>query len=184
MKINTDIVKKVLDKSIFGPMDVEFIVRKTEPSTYQRDEYFEIIIYVDLERFMPIGNNYDREYENFLYSIEDTMVFGLALLGLSDNDVLISLEYDNRDSIDKLLYQMTRKLQLKLSEEFNVPFDELVGVGFYFYGTDIDNPYIRIESNLYDLPDPIDETRAEDISRDIFYKEKSLSDEYDLDIVY
>ena len=186
MGINLDVVRKVLGKALFDPMGVEFVVSSIPPSEYSRDETIQIIIYVDLERFMPIGNSYDREYENSLYSIEDSLEYGFALLGMDSNDFIPYFEYINRGSIDKILNRMDKKLFLKLSDEFGVSYDELdkSETGFYFYGADSQNPYIRIEANLYDLPDPIDESRAEDISREIFYEEKPLSNEYDIDIVY
>lgn len=188
MGINLDVVRKVLGKALFDPMGVEFVVSsiRYNSSEYSRDETIQIIIYVDLERFMPIGNSYDREYENSLYSIEDSLEYGFALLGMDSNDFIPYFEYINRGSIDKILNRMDKKLFLKLSDEFGVSYDELdkSETGFYFYGADSQNPYIRIEANLYDLPDPIDESRAEDISREIFYEEKPLSNEYDIDIVY
>jgi|TARA_R110001599_G_scaffold22743_8_gene83838 hypothetical protein len=189
MDINLDVFKKVLEKAIFGPLGVHFNVKTTNRGgMFSRDEHIEIKIFVDLEKFMPVGNDYNPEYEDSLYSIEDTLEYGLAILGLKTNDVVVFYDYVKHRSIDGILEKMTKELQYKVSDEFEVPINELQDLKYYFYGAESEGIYIRIECDFYELPDSIDKTRAEDIAKDIFYNQKNLllyglSDTYDLDIL-
>ena len=182
MDINLDVFKKVLERAIFGPLGLHFNVKPTNRGGLF-SEYIEIKIFVDLEKFMPVGNDYNPEYEDSLYSIDDTLEYGLAILGLKTNDVVVFYDYVKHRSIDGILEKMTKELQYKVSDEFEVPLNELQDLKYYFYGAESEGIYIRIECDFYDLPDPIDRTRAEDIAKDIFYNQKKLSDVYDLDIL-
>ena len=183
MDINLDVVKKVLEKAIFGPLGVHFLVEPTNRGgMFSRDEHIEIKIFVDLEKFMPVGNDYNPEYEDSLYSIDDTLEYGLAILGVKTNDVVVFYDYVKHRSIDGILEKMTKELRYDISDEFEVPINELQDLKYYFYGSESEGIYIRIECDFYELPDSIDKTRAEDIAKDIFYNQKKLSDVYDLDI--
>lgn len=178
------VFKEVLEKAVFGPLGIYFEMKiKNYGSTFRLDEFIEIKVFIDLEKFMPIGNNYNQNYENNLYSIEDTIEYGLALVGLVQDEAQVYYEYVNYNSIDKLLIKMTKELQDILSNTFDVPLNELQEIQYYLYVAESESPYIRVDCDFYELPDSIDTNDAEDIAKEIFYSQKKLSDLYDMEVL-
>lgn len=206
MRLTLDIIKKILDTSIFGPSDIEYSVNilewdfKYNAQPYKK--YVNITVYVDLEKFMTVGSSYSSNYESSMYNLEDTLDFMYGLLGLSDGQIHLNIEYINFNSLNKILDRMTNELRDYINHKYNVPLEDLTETRYYFYGSESDNPFVKIEVDLYPLFNEsniqgdgttdiggktIDkfEIREDvrDISQEIFYGEKSLSGGYDLDVI-
>ncbi len=203
MRLSLDIIKKILDTSIFGPSDIEYSVKISEWSSkwnnYSDKKYVDITVYVDLEKFMPVGSSYNSSYESLIYELESTIDTIGGLLGLSDGQLQLNIEYINFNSINKIMDRMTNKLRGYINHNYNVPLDDLTEVRYYFYGSESENPYVRIEVDLFEFLSDLDggkldthgrlinkssvEDDVHDISKKIFYDEKQLSDTYDLDVI-
>ena len=203
MRLSLDIIKKILDTSIFGPSDIEYSVKISEWnskwSNYSDKKYVDITVYVDLEKFMTVGSSYNSSYESLIYDLEDTLDVIYGLLGLSDGQIHLNIEYINFNSLNKILDRMTNALRGYINHNYNVPLDDLTEVRYYFYGSESENPYVRIEVDLYEFLSDLDggkldthgrlinkssvEDDVYDISKKIFYDEKPLSNTYDLDVI-
>jgi len=207
MRLTLDIIKKILDTSIFGPSDIEYSVNILDWNfKYQADvykKYVNITVYVDLEKFMPVGSSYNSSYESSMYELEETLDVIYGLLGLSDGQIHLNVEYINFNSINKILDRMTNKLRGYINHNYNVPLDDLTEVRYYFYGSESENPFVKIEVDLYEFFSKFDvagdggttdiagktidnaylRNDLDDISKEIFYGEKLLSGAYDLDII-
>ena len=206
MRLTLDIIKKILDTSIFGPSDIEYSVNILEwnfkYSTPPYKKYINITVYVDLEKFMTVGSSYSSSYESSLYNLEDTLDIIYGLLGLSDGQIHLNIEYINFNSLNKILDRMTNELRDYINHKYNVPLEDLTEIKYYFYGSESDNPFVKIEVDLYPFFDEFNvqgdgttdirgktidkiyvREDVRDISEEIFYGEKSLSGGYDLDIV-
>ena len=203
MRLSLDIIKKILDTSIFGPSDIEYSVDILEweykYSSNPDKKYVNITVYVDLEKFMTVGSSYNSSYESSVYELEESLDTIYGLLGLSDGQVQLNVEYINFNSINKIMDRMTNKLRGYINHNYNVPLVDLTEVRYYFYGSESENPYVRIEVDLYEFLSDLDGGKLDthgrlinkssvagdvhDISRKIFYDEKPLSNTYDLDII-
>lgn len=203
MRLSLDIIKKILDTSIFGPSDIEYSVKISEWNSkwnsYSDKKYVDITVYVDLEKFMTVGSSYNSSYESSMYDLEDTLDVIYGLLGLSDGQIHLNIDYINFNSINKILDRMTNKLRGYINHNYNVPLDDLTEVKYYFYGSESDNSYVRIEVDLYEFLSDLNggkldthgrlinkssvEDDVYDISKKIFYDEKPLSNTYDLDVI-
>lgn len=206
MRLTLDIIKKILDTSIFGPSDIEYSVNILDWNfKYKVDEYekyVDITVYVDLEKFMTVGSSYNSSYESSIYDLEETLDVIYGLLGLSDGQIQLNIEYINFNSINRILDRMSNKLRGYINHKYNVPLDDLTETKYYFYGSESENPFVKIEVDLHlffsefnvtsdgttDIyGKTIDKTYLRedviDMSREIFYDEKSLSNAYDLDII-
>lgn len=206
MRLTLDIIKKILDTSIFDPSDIEYSVNildwnfKYQAEVYEK--YVNITIYVDLEKFMTVGSSYNSSYESSLYNLEDTLDVIYGLLGLSDGQIHLNIEYINFNSLNKILDRMTNELRDYINHKYNVPLEDLTEIKYYFYGSESENPFVKIEVDLYTFFDEsnvqgvgttdiggktIDKTYVRedvsDVSKEIFYGEKLLSGAYDLDII-
>ncbi len=206
MRLTLDIIKKILDTSIFAPSDIEYSVNildwnfKYQAEVYKK--YVNITIYVDLEKFMTVGSSYNSSYESSLYNLEDTLDVIYGLLGLSDGQIHLNIEYINFNSLNKILDRMTNELRDYINHKYNVPLEDLTEIKYYFYGSESENPFVKIEVDLYPFFNEsnvqgdgttdiggktIDKTYVRedvrDISQEIFYGEKPLSGAYDLDII-
>ncbi len=203
MRLSLDIIKKILDTSIFGPSDIEYSVKISEWnskwSNYSDKKYVDITVYVDLEKFMTVGSSYNSSYESLIYDLEDTLDVIYGLLGLSDGQIHLNIEYINFNSLNKILDRMTNALRGYINHNYNVPLDDLTEVRYYFYGSESENPYVRIEVDLFEFLSDLDSGKLDthgrlinkssveddvyDISKKIFYDEKPLSNTYDLDVI-
>ena len=206
MRLSLDIIKKILDTSIFGPSDIEYSVKISEWNSkwnnYSDKKYVDITVYVDLEKFMTVGSSYNSSYESLIYDLEGTLDVIYGLLGLSDGQIHLNIEYINFNSLNKVLDRMTNELRGYINHNYNVPLDDLTEVRYYFYGSESDNPFVKIEVDLYPFFNEsnfqgdgttdiggktIDKNYVRedvrDMSEEIFYGEKSLSGGYDLDII-
>ena len=165
-------------------------------------KYITITVYVDLEKFMTVGSSYSSSYESSMYDLEGTLDIIYGLLGLSDGQIHLDIEYINFNSLNKILDRMTNKLRGYINHKYNVPLEDLTENKYYFYGSESDNPFVKIEVDLYPFFNEskfqgdgttdiggktIDKIYVRedvrDMSEEIFYGEKSLSGGYDLDII-
>jgi len=77
---------------VFEPKGIEYkIILKTNPHEFEPP--FDIILYFDPERYHIEGTDYNEEYSNFIYEIEDNIDKALRYLG-----------EDGIFSIDRVLY--------------------------------------------------------------------------------
>lgn len=203
MRLSLDIIKKILDTSIFGPSDIEYSVEISEwnhkYSSNPDKKYVSITVYVDLEKFMTVGSSYNSSYESSVYELEESLDTIYSLLGLSDGQVWLNIEYINFNSINKIMDRMTNKLRGYINHNYNVPLDDLTEVRYYFYGSESENAFVKIEVDLYPFLSELKHAKSGkygtlinkssltddeiiEMSKKIFYDEP-ISGTYDLDVI-
>lgn len=188
-----EIIKRFLEDLAFKNTGIEYNVWLEGGSRYRNYDTIRIEVFVEVDKTIPEFPGYDYKYNNAIYRIEDLVSSALSFRGLPTDKLQywVTFEYIDMDEMDKELNNLTSELKTTLGEEFNIS-DELLSsnnIGFYFYGSESENPYMRIELDGEALFDPdtdellIEDDDVIDIAADI-YRKSRLYNELELDIFY
>lgn len=191
MKLET--IKRLLEDLAFKNTEVEYNVWLEESSGYRNYDTIIIEVFVEVDKTIPEFPGYDYKYNNTIYRTEDLVSSALYFRGLPTDELKywVTFEYIDMDEMDEELNKLTSELRTTLSKEFNIS-DELLSssnIGFYFYGSESDNAYMRIELDGEALFDPdtdellIENNDVIDVAADI-YRKSRLNGELELDIFY
>ena len=155
--MNIELLKKVLDKLVFKPQNIEYSLHIEGPSPYRREELVVITIFVDMSRFVEGSKNFDKNYGNDVYNIGNLVDNALSLISIPPNNIHISIEYVNDGEFNDELGKMTLKLKELLSDKNIMTYNEFDDndISFYYYGSESDNPYIRVEVSGYGIDNDV-----------------------------
>lgn len=187
--MNEKLIKTTLDSLVFKHPDIEYSFRYTEPTIYSPKGLFYIDVFVDVDKMIPEFDSYDSEYQYEIYEILDNAYFAFSLIGVSNYD--ITFEYGNMDRLDQELSRLTHEFRNQLSNKYEIPRHVISDsdIGFYFYGGESENVYMRIEfwSSYYleddDGEDLVEVSEVQELAEEI-WKTSSLYSELELDMVY
>lgn len=188
-----EIIKKFLDDLAFKDSEIEYNVRIEGGTTYRKYNTIRIEVFVEVDKMISEFPRYDYKYVKNIYQLEDMISSALSFLSIPSDELQywVTFEYVNMDEMDEEIRNLTSKLRTSLMNEFNINYELLFSneIGFYFYGSESDNPYMKIEFSGDSLFDPdtdellIDDEDVIDIAVDIYRKSK-LYDELELEILY
>jgi hypothetical protein len=187
--MNEKLIKKSLDDMVFKHPEIEYSFRFNEPTLYSPKGLLLIDVFVDVDKMIPEFDSYDREYQYEIYEIPDNVYFAFSLIGVSNYD--ITFEYGNMDRLDQELSRLTNEFRNQLYNKYEIPRHVISDsdIGFYFYGSESENVYMRIEfwSNYYleddDGEDLVKISEVQELAEEI-WKTSSLYSELELDMVY
>lgn len=82
----------------------------------------------------------------------------MSLIGLPSEDLQywVSFDYVNDDEMYRELDTLTKNVRDVIQNDLGIDYEILESnqIGFYFYGSESDNPYIRVEFGGDELFDP------------------------------
>lgn len=184
-KIST--IRKIIDTLIipyFKPQ-MEYDVKY-----YERYNRFvvDVTLYIDVQKMFSNTENYDSNYMNDAYELENTLEDTLQYLGLPFNgfNYNIDIEYFNDDFLDVELSKLKEKIVGRLVDDFEV--DESMANRLFVttYKREDVSPYIKLEVGMDNASDINEEygitvNKLEDIiNNEIESNQKELPTIYDL----
>lgn len=162
--VKKETLDKLLGSLVFNPIGLKYkLIEKLKPNEYEPPIYYEppfdIIIYVDPERYHAEGNEYDEKYATFVYEIEDHIHDALRYLGSDGFDLINSIFYKplSGDVYKRVKDKITSVIP-EVTKEFNsvsgryLPKLDNVQV-FYDYNTNVIRDYIDFNFTKSGIPD-------------------------------
>jgi hypothetical protein len=187
--MNERVIKRTLDDVVFKNPEIEYTVTFREPSLYSPKGFINIDVFVDVDKMMPNFETYDEQYQYDLYEIPDNVYLAMSLVG--GGNFNLTFDYGNMDKLDRELSRLTYEFRRQLSSKYDIPAHIISDsdIGFYFYGSESENVYMRIEfwSSYYleddNGDDLVDIPEVQELAEEI-WKTSNLYDELELDMAY
>lgn len=107
---------------------------------------------------IPKFSSYNSNYTDSIYNIGKSIELSMSLIGLPSEDLQywVSFDYVNDDEMYRELDTLTKNVRDVIQNDLGIDYEILESnqIGFYFYGSESDNPYIRVEFGGDELFDP------------------------------
>ena len=156
--VKKETLDKLLGSLVFNPIGLKYkLIEKLNPNEYESP--FDIIIYVDPERYHAEGDKYDEEYATFVYEIEDHIDNALRYLGSDGFDTINSILYSTtskdvykkvKDKIMSAMPEVTKEFN-SVSGRYLPKLDNVKVV--YNYNSNILRDYIDFNFTKSGIPD-------------------------------
>lgn len=188
-----EIIKKVLNDVVFKNTGIEYNVWVEGPLKYREYKIVRIDVFVEVDKMIPKFHSYNSNYTDSIYNIEKSIELSMSLIGLPSEDLQywVTFVYVNDDEMYKELDTLTKNVRDVIQNDLGIDYEILESnqIGFYYYGSESDNPYIKVEFGGDALLDPntdvllVDDEIIHNIVDDI-YSESRLYGELELDVYY
>ena len=148
-KTNLKIVRKVLDGLAFKGLDVDYeikINKKHRGATLPY--YYDIWVNVDVDKHYEKSPNYDQQYADAMYNLEEKIENALRYVNLQNYFGGVMFDYRNDELVESEIKQLNDGFKKYIQSKFpNVTDTDYIGsdIYFYFYKSESDNPWMRVE---------------------------------------
>lgn len=189
-------IRKLIDTLIipnFKPKmeyDVKYYEKNNRGISYVGNRFVvDVTLYVDVQKMFVNTVNYDSNYMNDAYELENTLEDTLQYLGLPSNGFVfyIDIKYFNDDFLDVELSKLKEKIVGRLVDDFNVTENIANRLFVTTYKREEESPYIKLEVGMDNAEEDLTERhgvtikKLEDIIRyEIESSQKELPTIYEL----
>tara|TARA_R110002153_G_scaffold107598_2_gene247716 strand:+ start:110 stop:1432 length:1323 start_codon:yes stop_codon:yes gene_type:complete len=140
--------KKVLDNLFFNGIDIDYTIRNI------RDEYLDINFTIDINKTLTKSENYDQDYVNAIYNLEEIIDKAETYTGLKNKvKIYYGFDYINTDSLDFATTDVEKELKSKLISDYGFTEEKIeennIWVDIYY--SEENTPYVRLEIGISEL---------------------------------
>ena len=147
-KTNLEMVRKVLDGLAFKNLDVNYDIKINKKHRGALPYYYDIWVDVDVDKHYSKSPNYDQQYVNVMYELEEKIENALRYVNLQNYFGSVIFDYQNDELVENEMDRLENKLILYLQSQYEgLSYDSIreADIGYYFYKGETDNPYMRVE---------------------------------------
>lgn len=148
-KTNLEMVRKVLDGLAFKNLDVNYDIKiNKKPLGATLPYYYDIWVDVDVDKHYSKSPNYDQQYVDVMYDLEEKIENALRYVNLQNHFGGVIFDYQNDELVEFEINRLNDRFKKYIQSQFpNVTDTDYIGadIYFYFYKSEADNPYMRVE---------------------------------------
>lgn len=148
-KTNLEMVRKVLDGLAFKNLDVNYDIKiNKKPIGATLPYYYDIWVDVDVDKHYSKSPNYDQQYVDVMYDLEEKIENALRYVNLQNHFGGVIFDYQNDELVEFEMSRLNNRFKKYIQSQFpNVTDTDYIGsdIYFYFYKSETDNPYMRVE---------------------------------------
>jgi len=148
-KTNLEMVRKVLDGLAFKNLDVNYDIKINKKHLGATlPYYYDIWVDVDVDKHYSKSPNYDQQYVDVIYDLEQKIENALRYVNLQNYFGGVIFDYQNDELVEFEINRLNDRFKKYIQSQFpNVTDTDYIGadIYFYFYKSETDNPYMRVE---------------------------------------
>ena len=150
-KTNLEMVRKVLDGLAFKDVDVDYGIKINKKHRGALPYYYDIWVNVDVDKHYTKSPNYDQQYVDAMYYLEEKIENALRYVNLQNYFGNLNFDYQNDKLVESEIEQLNDGFKKYIQSKFpNVTDTDYIGsdIYFHFYKSDSDfsnNPYMKVE---------------------------------------
>lgn len=147
-KTNLEMVRKVLDGLAFKNLDVNYDIKINKKHRGALPYYYDIWVDVDVDKHYSKSPNYDQQYVDVMYDLEEKIENALRYVNLQNYFGGVIFDYQNDELVEFEINRLNDRFKKYIQSKFpNVTDTDYIGadIYFYFYKSESDNPWMRVE---------------------------------------
>ena len=147
-KTNLEMVRKVLDGLAFKNLDVNYDIKINKKHRGALPYYYDIWVDVDVDKHYSKSPNYDQQYVNVMYDLEEKIENALRYVNLQNYFGSVIFDYQNDELVEFEINRLNDRFKKYIQSKFpDVTDTDYIGadIYFYFYKSESDNPWMRVE---------------------------------------
>ena len=148
-KTNLEMVRKVLDGLVFKDVDVDYSIKiDKKHRNAVLPYYYDIWVNFDVDKHYTKSPNYNQQYVDLMYNLEEKIENALRYVNLQNYFGNLNVDYQNDKLVESEIEQLNDGFKKYIQSKFsNVTDTDYIGadIYFYFYKSESDNPYMRVE---------------------------------------
>ncbi len=147
-KTNLEMVRKVLDGLAFKNLDVNYDIKINKKHRGALPYYYDIWVDVDVDKHYSKSPNYDQQYVNVMYELEEKIENALRYVNLQNYFGSVIFDYQNDELVEFEINRLNDRFKKYIQSKFpDVTDTDYIGadIYFYFYKSESDNPWMRVE---------------------------------------
>jgi hypothetical protein len=148
-KTNLEMVKKVLDALACKNINVEYDIKINKKHLGATlPYYYDIWVDVDVDKHYSKSPSYDQQYVDVMDGLEEKIENALRYVNLQNYFGGVIFDYQNDELIEFEINRLNERFKKYIQSQFpNVTDEDYIGadIYYYFYKSETDNPYMRVE---------------------------------------
>lgn len=146
---NLEMVKKVLDALAFKNINVDYDIKINKKHLGATlPYYYDIWVDVDVDKHYSKSPSYDQHYVDVMDGLEEKIENALRYVNLQNYFGGVIFDYQNDELIEFEMNRLNERFKKYIQSQFpNVTDEDYIGadIYYYFYKSETDNPYMRVE---------------------------------------